>query len=392
MDEAFLLEIALILVFTKVFGLLTRKINLPQVVGALLAGILLGPTCFKLINSSDLMNTLSSIGVIMLMFSAGMETNLTELRKSLKASLVIAGIGVVIPLMGGFLLSRYYHENILRSVFIGVILTATSVSITVETLHELGKFQTKSGTVILGAAVIDDILGIIILTIIIGLGDSGDYSALAVGLVLLKIAAFFIFALVVGWLAFKLFSYLYNKWGTLRRLSIFSLAFCFFMSFIAEQFGVADITGAYLAGLVLCGNKFVYYVEERTIILSYLFFSPIFFASIGLKTNLNGFGASVLMFSTLLLVIAIASKIVGCGLGAKICGYTSSESLQIGVGMISRGEVALIVADKGIAANLMDPLLFSGIIVVVIITTLITPLLLKIVYKENPPPPAPASS
>jgi Kef-type K+ transport system membrane component KefB len=391
MEEAFLLEIALILVFTKVFGLLTRKIDLPQVVGALLAGILLGPTCFKLINPSDLMNTLSSIGVIILMFSAGMETNLTELRKSLKASLIIAGIGVIVPLAGGFLLSRYYQANILRSVFIGVILTATSVSITVETLHELGKLQTKSGTIILGAAVIDDILGIIILTIIIGLGHSGDYSVLSVGLVLLKIAAFFVFALVVGWLAFKLFSYLYDKWGTLRRLSIFSLAFCFFMSFMAEQFGVADITGAYFAGLVLCGNKFVYYVEERAIILSYLFFSPIFFASIGLKTSLEGFSASVLMFSSLLLLIAVASKIIGCGLGAKICGYTSSESLQIGVGMISRGEVALIVANKGIAANLMDPLLFSGVIIVVIITTLITPLLLKIVYKENPPPPAPAS-
>ncbi len=382
MESFFLLELALILVATKVFGLFTRKIHLPQVVGALLAGILLGPAVFKLVEKNDVITTLAEVGVILLMFSAGLETDFKQLRGSLKASLVIAVIGVVVPLLGGFALALWFGQDVLKSVFIGVILTATSVSITVEALQEMGKLKTKAGTAILGAAVIDDILGIIILSVIIGVGEGG-VSFAAVGLTLLKIIGFFAFALLCGFGAFKLFDFLSVKLGRKRRLSVFGLAFCFALAYLAEQFGVADITGAYIAGLALCNSKAEEYIEEKNTVLSYMFFSPVFFVSVGLMTSFDGLTGETVLFALLLLLVAAASKLLGCGLGARLCKFSGRECVQVGVGMISRGEVAIIVATKGISAGLMDPALFSGVIVVVIITTLVTPLLLKPAFARE---------
>ncbi len=380
MESFFLLELALILVVTKIFGLFTRKIHLPQVVGALVAGIVLGPAVLNIVAKGDVITALAEVGVILLMFSAGLETDFKQLRGSLKASLVIAVIGVIVPLLGGLGLALWFGQSVLKSVFIGVILTATSVSITVEALQEMGKLKTKAGTAILGAAVIDDILGIIILSVIIGVGEGG-VSFAAIGLTLLKIAAFFAFALICGFGALRLFDFLSVKLGKRRRLSIFGLAFCFALAYLAEQFGVADITGAYIAGLALCNSKAEEYIEEKNVVLSYMFFSPVFFISVGLMTSFDGLTGKTVLFAFLLLVVAVLSKLAGCGLGAKLCRFSGSECVQVGVGMISRGEVAIIVATKGIAAGLMDAELFSGVIVVVIITTLITPLLLKIAFR-----------
>ncbi len=382
MDSVFLLELALILLATKVFGLFSRKIHLPQVVGALLAGIVLGPALLKLVVKNDVITALAEVGVILLMFSAGLETDFKQLRGSLKASLIIAVIGVIVPLAGGFALAHFFGQAILESVFIGVILTATSVSITVETLREMGKLKTKAGTAILGAAVIDDILGIIILSVIMGMGEGGA-SVEAIGLTLLKIAGFFAVALGLGYGAYKLFQFFSVKLGRKRRLSIFALAFCFLLAYLAEQFGVADITGAYIAGLVLCNCKAEEYIEEKNVVLSYMFFSPIFFVSVGLMTSFDGITGSTVLFIALLLVVAVVSKFIGCGLGALINKYTKEESVQVGVGMISRGEVAIIVATKGISAGIMDSHLFSGVIIVVIITTLITPVLLKLAFNRQ---------
>ncbi len=382
MDSYFLLELTLILLATKICGLFSRKIHLPQVVGALFAGILLGPAVLKLVVKSDVITVLAEVGVILLMFSAGLETDFKQLRGSLKASLIIAVIGVIVPLTGGFALAYFFGQDVLKSVFMGVILTATSVSITVEALQEMGKLKTKAGTAILGAAVIDDILGIIILSVIIGMGDGGA-SAAAVGLTLLKIIGFFALALGCGFGAYKLFQLLSVKLGRKRRLSIFALAFCFLLAYLAEQFGVADITGAYIAGLVLCNCKAEEYIEEKNIVLSYMFFSPIFFVSVGLMTSFDGITGGTILFCVLLLVVAAATKFIGCGLGARLCKFSKEESVQVGVGMISRGEVAIIVATKGIAAGMMDSSLFSGVIVVVIITTLITPVLLKMAFNRK---------
>lgn len=382
MDTYFLLEITLILICTKAFALFTRRLQLPQVVGALIAGIVLGPALLGVIEPSEFIKYMAEIGVILLMFNAGLETDFSQLKNSLKATVVIAFFGVLVPIGGGFALAYAFGEGVLKSIFIGIILMATSVSITVETLHEMGKLKTAAGTAILGAAIIDDIMGIIMLTIIIKVGDGGiDFKGIL--FLVAKILGFFILALIVGYAVYRFLGYIDSKIGSKRRVSIIAVAFCFFLAYFAEWFGIADITGAYIAGIILCNVKSVKYIGEKTNILSYLMFSPIFFVSIGLTTSFNGFTSRILLFAGLLLLIAVASKIIGCGLGAKLCRFTTKESIQIGSGMVSRGEVALIVAAKGISANLMNPDLFSSVIMVVIITTLITPILLKFAFNNK---------
>ena len=382
METSFLFDLAVILLVTKVLGILSRRMHLPQVVGAIFAGIVVGPALLGLVRPSEILGAFAQVGVILLMFTAGLETDFRQLRSSLKASLLVAAIGVVVPLAGGFFLALYFGLDILKSIFIGVILTATSVGITVETLHEMGKLKTKAGTAILGAAILDDILGIIILSMIIGMGDGGLHIA-ALGLTFIKICGFFVFSLICGYGVFKIFEFLSEKLGQKRRFSIFALGFCFFLAYIAEIFGVADITGAYFAGLALCNSRAEKHIEEKTTVLSYMFFSPIFFISVGLMTSFAGLNMNTIIFAVLLLVIAILTKLFGCGLGALLTGHTKRESLQIGTGMISRGEVAIIVAARGISADLMEMSYFSSVIIVVIITTLITPILLKGAFLEK---------
>lgn len=385
----FLLFLAIILISTKVCGLFTRKINMPQVVGALVAGVILGPSVLNLIqmeSDGNFLAYMAEIGVILLMFCAGLETDLTELKENGVASFVVAVCGVLLPLLGGFVsYALYFHVDVsdfrecMKAVFVGVVLTATSVSITVETLRELGHLKGKVGATILGAAIIDDILGIIVLTVVTSLEDTSVNPATVLG----KIALYFVVIGVLWFVLSKAKGWIEKK-DHLRRTAILSLAFCFLMAYASEQFfGIADITGAYFAGLMLCSMKIENYVERRVSIPSYLIFSPVFFASIGMKTNLDGLNGSLILFSLILLAIAILTKVLGCGLGAKLCKYTTKESLQIGVGMISRGEVALIVAQKGYQAGMLNDDLFAPIVLVVIVTTLITPILLGMVFKDK---------
>lgn len=389
MNYDYLLYLAVILISTKLLGLATRKAHMPQVVGALVAGLVLGPACLNLVHGSAFLNQVSEIGVIVLMFMAGLETDTEELKRSGMASFVIALMGVLVPLAGGFGVAAACHvsspglasSELLQNIFIGIILTATSVSITVETLKEMGKVSTKAGTAILGAAIIDDILGIIALTVITSMADPSTNILV----VLLKIAGFFVFAVLFG----IGFGFVIQKWVSVdprpnRRHVILTFAFCLIMSYCAEHFfGVADITGAYVAGLVLShsSKREVIYREFDTV--SYLLVAPVFFASIGLKVELSAMSGKLMVFTGLLLVVAILTKIVGCGLGAKVMKYTAKESIQIGIGMISRGEVALIVANKGEALGLISDSLYAPIVVTVVITTIITPILLKLVFKDK---------
>ena len=380
----YLLDVALILLSTKVFGLLTRRIEMPQVVGALVAGLLLGPACFNIVQESEFLDHIAEIGVIVLMFSAGLETDISELKKSGRNSFVIAVIGVLVPLIAGYVLASFFNtepEAFLQNMFIGVILTATSVSISVETLKEMGKLSTPSGNAILGAALIDDILGIVALTIITGMAD----TSVQLTEVMLKIVAFFVLAIVVGVFARKGIEKLFDRYQKVhRRFSILSFAFCLLFAYVAEAFfGVADITGAFIAGLIISGTSRCNYVQMRIETLSYLLISPVFFASIGLKVVLPEMSTSIMIFSVLLLVLAILTKIVGCGLGAKLCRYENIQSLRIGIGMVSRGEVALIVASKGMKVGLMNEAFFGPIIIMVVLTTVVTPILLKIVFKDR---------
>ena len=387
---SFLLFLAIIMISTKILGLFTRRIHMPAVVGALVAGVILGPSCLNLItltgDTGVFLEQMAELGVILLMFNAGLETDLSELKKNGVASFVTALIGVIVPLIGGFLGYAFFfhtdfsdYDEVLKAVFVGVVLTATSVSITVETLREMGKLKGKVGTTILGAAVIDDIIGIIVLTIVTSLKDT-SVSPITV---VLKIVLYFVFIAVLIFVLTKLKVFVEEQ-DEKRRTAIICVALCFILSYISEEyFGIADITGAYFAGLMLCTMKVGPYVARRCEIPSYLIFSPVFFASVGLKVTLGGMDASIWIFAIILLVIAILSKVVGCGLGAKICGCTGKEAFQVGIGMISRGEVALIVAQKGYASGMLDDVLFAPIVLVVIVTTLITPILLKLVMKDN---------
>lgn len=385
----YLLDIALILLGTKVFGLFTRKLRMPSVVGALLAGILLGPAVFNLVQPSNLISSLSEIGVIVLMFGAGLETSITDLKKAGLKALVIAVLGVLVPLGMGYAVGAIYNvgpEAWLGNLFLGVILTATSVGITVETLKEMGAMKTTSGNAILAAAVIDDVLGIIALTLVSGLAD----SSVNVGVVLLKIVLFFIFAIVVGFVLHKAFAWWFDHdpRGGLQRYSIISFAFALIMAYVSEAFfGVADITGSFVAGLIISGTSQCSYVTKRIGTLSYLLISPVFFASIGLKLEPLQFTAELLILILLLCAVALISKVVGCGLGALLCRYSKSQSIRIGCGMISRGEVALIVANKGMALGIFPQIFVTPVLLCVVFTTIITPVLLKIVYKPIPNDP-----
>lgn len=397
MDYMFLLVLAIILASTKVFGLLSKKVNMPQVVGALLAGVIIGPSVLNLVGAGDsllsgdgtltFIEQTAEVGVIMLMFLAGIGTDFTELKKTGVASFIIALIGVIVPMLGGGLAYGAFYGfdfsdsvHLCKTIFVGVVLMATSVSITVETLREMGKLKTKMGTAILGAAIIDDIIGIIVLTLVTGLQDPDVKPIESI----VKIVLFFVFVVACA-AAVKLLSMIPKKYYAKKhRIVIFGLSFAFIMSFCAEYFfGVADITGAYFAGLILCNYASHEYIDEKVSIASFAFFSPIFFASIGIKTQVTEMDSTILWFSVVLLVVAILSKVVGCGLGAKLCKFSNKESLAIGIGMVSRGEVALIVAQKGNEAGIIDAVLFPPIVVVVIVTTIITPILLKLSLSEK---------
>lgn len=392
MNYEFLLWIALILISTKVLGLLCKAVHLPEVVGALLAGVILGPFALGLMSmegdTGTLLTYVAEMGVIFLMFSAGLDTDLKELKANIGASFVTALIGVIVPLIGGMIGYALYfgedlsnYDQMLQSLFVGVVLTATSVSITVETLREMGRLSGKVGMTILGAAIIDDILGMVVLAVVSSMKDTSVKPTT----VLIKIVLYFVLILILFMVTSRL-EFAIEKNDHKRRVAIFAIAFCFILAYVSEiGFGIADITGAYFAGVMLCQSKIRDYVDVKIHDVSTVFFSCIFFASVGLKVTLGGMTLKVWMFAVILTLIAIISKMVGCGLGAKICKFTWKESLQTGVGMISRGEVALIVAEKGRQVGLISEDLFAPIILVVIVTTLITPILLKVVFKGDEP-------
>lgn len=362
---------------------------MPQVVGALFAGLILGPAVLNIVHETEFLTQLAELGVILLMFFAGLETDISELKQSGKVSLVTAILGIIVPLIGGFFVAMYFNREgimpfeasssvFLQNVFIGTILTATSVSITVETLKEMGKLNSKVGNTILGAAIIDDILGIVALTVVISF-SSPDVN---IGGVLIKILLFFVFAGIASTIFYKIFKHWLDKDEKhKRRYVIAGFAFCLFLSYISERyFGVADITGAFIAGLTLSPLNKKYYIEEKLDTVSYALLSPIFFASIGLKLVLPEMSFTILIFAIILTIIAVISKIIGCGLGCKLFKYTNRESLQVGIGMVSRGEVALIVANKGFSAGLINTDVLAPILIVVIATTILSPILLKMSY------------
>ncbi|MBO7333675.1 MAG: cation:proton antiporter, partial [Lachnospiraceae bacterium] len=379
--EAYLVfkDLAIIVIFAKLFGIIARKCKAPQVVGEILAGLLIGPSVLGLVNLSDFLSHMAEIGVILLMFSAGLETNLHDLIKTGFKATLIACAGVFVPLVCGTVLYGCFYgfaavgsPEFYSALFVGVILTATSVSITVQALREMGKLKGEIGTTILSAAIIDDVIGIIVLTVVIGLAN-GSTSA---GTVCLKTALFFVFSIAVGFLIYKLFKIIDNRYPHTRRIPIMGLALCLAMAYIAEKyFGIADITGAYVAGIILCNIRDSEYIAEKMDINSYMLFGPIFFASIGLKTDIGDLNMSILVFALAFVLVGLVSKIIGCGLMAKVCRYSWADSLKIGVGMMTRGEVALIVSQKGLSVGLISPVYFTAVILLIIVSSISTPII-----------------
>ena len=380
-------DLAVIIIFAKIFGILARKLKAPQVVGQIVAGLIIGPSILGLVQQSDFLIMMAEIGVVLLMFSAGLETNLKDLLKTGPIAFLIACAGVLVPLIGGTLLYMGFYgtapwgsEKFYQAVFIGVIMTATSVSITVQSLKELGKLKGKVGTTILSAAIIDDVIGIIVLTFVIGFKNPDSNP----GKVVISTILFFVFAFVVGFILYKIFNKLDKKYPHTRRIAILGLALCFSLSYIAEvYFGIADITGAYVAGIILCSIQDSEYIAEKMDINSYMLFGPIFFASIGLKTNIDNINGEILLFSLGFVVVALVAKIIGCGLMAKICRFSGKDSLKIGVGMMTRGEVALIVAQKGLSVGLLTSVYFTAVILLIIVSSITTPIILKILYSRD---------
>lgn len=399
-------DCAIILIATKLFGMGARKLGLPQVVGMIVAGLLIGPALVGrmgigfpgLIHPTeiemDVLNSFSQIGVIFILFSSGLETDIRELKSVGAAASAIAVAGVVLPVvfgaMGALLFMGGLSEaantgKLMNALFVGAILAATSVGITVETLRELGKLNTRIGTTILGAAIIDDVLGIIVLSIITSVSGGGS-----VFLTLLKVAGFLVCSVVAGYLLRKLFRVLIANYPHKRRTSIFAFAMCFLYAYFAEEvFGVAAITGAYMAGLMLSGLDDTTFVDRKVIVSGYMIFTPIFFAYIGISADFGNFTMTGLVFALVFVAIGILAKIIGCSLTARSFRYDAKNSLSIGYGMIARGEVALAVYASGQSLIYykngtlagIDPLVAT--IFLIVISSVLCPILLKLSFKNQ---------
>lgn len=389
-------NMAIIIFAAEIMALLSKKCKAPQVVGQIIAGLLIGPAILNIVQPSDFLNQMAEIGVVLLMFSAGLETDLKELIRTGPLALAVACVGVAVPLLGGFVLFSLLmyggfpemgSPDFYRALFIGSIMTATSVTISVQTLRELGHLKGRIGTLILSAAIIDDVIGIIVLTFVISLSGGDSSGSAGIGMVLIQILLFFVVTIGVGILVFKLFKALNKRYEHRRRIPIFGLAFALLMSFVAEEFfGIADITGAYAAGIILSSIKDSNYVAQKMDTSSYMIFGPIFFVNIGLKTTFADMTSELLVFSILFVIVSLITKVIGCGLTAKIARNSWKDSLKVGVGMMTRGEVALIVASKGLTAGLMDQKYFVAVILLIICSSITTPILLKLLYKGEPLP------
>lgn len=385
----FLLDLTILLFIAKVFGLVAKRIGVPEVVGQIVAGLLLGPAILNIVTESDFLQQMAEIGVMMIMFEAGLDTNLDEMRKTGIKAAVIAFMGVIVPITLGTVLYMAFYgfagpgsDQFLQGLFIGTIISATSVSITVAALKELGKLNDAVGTAITGAAIIDDVIGIVALTLVISLkGGSGSAN---LGVVILKVAVFFACAVGSGLLVNRFMHWLDDHYPHTRRMPIASLCYCFLLGYIAETyFGIADITGAYLAGVVLCNLSDRDYIERRIDISAYMVFAPLFFTGIGLKTSFGSMNTKLVIFSILFVIVALGAKVIGCGGSALFLGFKKKDALKIGIGMMSRGEVALITAQKGLAAGLLSADFFSAIILLIIVSSIVTPIFLKRVYSDG---------
>ena len=400
-----LLPLALILIVAKVLAIFSAKFKLPQVVGFLLAGLLLG--LIKLIPGQTVftdyteenINGLAKIGVVLILFNAGLETDLKQIKSVGGPAILITLLGVLVPLGLGALLGYLFmpSNSPITNVFYGVILTATSVSVTVATLKELGKLTSKAGTCVVSAAILDDIIGIILLSLIISLDGKTsstqyvDNQALNILIMIGLMIAFFAISFLLAFPIKKLFMWLDSKWPHHRRIPIFSLGICFLFAYCAQRFfGVADITGAYIAGLILSTTKPREYLDRKTESEIGVLFAPIFFASVALSLydlELSSINTMFIIFGLIYVVVALLGKYLGAGLGALMTKFNFKEASVIGVGMMARAEVVIVTAKTGIDAGIIpaDQPIMPFILLLIILSSLLTPIFLKLIYKDDKP-------
>ena len=389
MEEfSFLKDLAIILFCAKAFGIIARKLHAPEVVGEILAGVLIGPAVLGFVSETDFITKMAEIGVIMLMFEAGLATDMKKLKQTGLKATAIACAGVFVPIILGTILFMSFYgfdtfgsEQFYKALFIGTIMSATSVSITVAALKELGKLNGTVGTTIVSSAIIDDVIGIIVLTFVLSAKDTNTN----VWMIILKAVLFFAIAIVSGFVVYHVFKWLDKRYEHTRRIPIIALVYCIAMAYISKTyFGIAEITGAYVAGIVLCNLHDAKYVERRVDISAYMVFAPIFFAGIGLKVSFASMNLKLLLFSIAFVAVACLAKIIGCGAVAKLCRFNFNDSLKIGVGMMTRGEVALITAKAGLAVGLITPEYFTGVIMLILFSSIAVPIMLKSMFKKHP--------
>lgn len=368
----FIPAILVILLSSIILGEFFKKLNMPSVVGQLLSGIIIGPALLNIIKPTNLISSLAELGVIILMFLAGLESDFQLLKKYFNPSVVIALIGIIFPVTGIFFIGELFHLSNVESLFIGVIFAATSVSISVAVLKSLDALNTKPGVTILGAAVADDILSIMLLSAAITFaGSTSSQNNTNILNSLLMQIGFFIFIWFLFILVKKININLKPEYAPLL-----GLVFCLLLSTFAEHVRISAITGAFFAGILIGQTKYKTSVNNQMDKFGNLLFIPIFFVNVGLNMNINGIMENVLLF-LVLSIIAIVTKFLGAFLGARIFNFSRLSSTEIGVGMISRGEVGLVIAEIGLKNHLISDSYYSTIIAAIILTTILAPLLLK---------------
>lgn len=389
-----LLPLGIILVVSKLLSKFCRKVNLPQVIGMLLAGVLIGvlnyiPTVGEFVLSPTAVTGLgffAKIGVILIMFAAGLDIDIKQIRVIGVPAVLITMVGVAVPMVLGFGVAQLCmpQNGIAANLFYGSILTATSVSVTVATLQELGRLNSKVGSTVVAAAILDDIIGIIVLSVVSSLGGTSSAGQSDVLWVIIKTVLFFIAAIVVGLGASKLFTWIEKKFPHHRLLPILSVALCFLFAYSSEMiFGIADITGAFVAGLVLSVNPEHSYIERRSDIMSYMIFTPVFFANIGITTQITSIDSGMILFGLLFIVAGLVGKVVGCGGTALLCRYGLKDSFRVGIGMMARAEVALVCAQKGVEIGMISSSIMPFIVVLIILSSFVTPILMRASYKKE---------
>lgn len=386
----FALTLALILVAAKLGGYLATRIGQPSVLGELLVGVVLGPSVIDLLHLpflsnevlSDVIHFLAELGVLLLMFMAGLELHISDLKKNTRPALFSGALGVIVPVALGFLAGELMGFSFQNSIFLGLTLGATSVSISAQTLMELGKLRTKVGLTMLGAAVFDDILVILLLSIVLALAEGGSFGQVVI--VVLQMIVFLAASIWFGAKFLPKLTRITSKLPISQSTLTFAIVILLVYGVASEALGgMAAITGTFIAGLMFARTGVKPYIETGIRALSYSLFVPIFFVNIGLTINLRQMDSAALVGLGILTVIAVIGKIVGAGLGARAGGLDWLESLRLGIGMSSRGEVGLIIATIGLKANYLTSSLFSAVIGTVLISTLLTPPMLRLAFKNN---------